>query len=411
MKLSAPQRTISDCDTRFRVVVAGRRFGKSFLSMNEMAKIARFPQKNVWYVAPTYRMCRQIIWDQFKDKLNAINWLRKSNETDLTLTLANGSKISLRGADNPDSLRGVSLDFVVFDEFAYIDERAWQEIIRPTLSDKQGKAMFITTPCGITNWAYDLYQKGKDTNETGWSSFQYTTLDGGFVPDWEIEQAKQDLDERTFRQEYLADFTTATNLVYYSFDRALNIKQFNKPIPDIIHVGMDFNVGMMSAVLFAQEGNRIHAFDEIALSSSNTQEVVEELRTRYPTQKIFVYPDPAGAQRKTSASGATDHTILANAGLVVKAPRAHNPVRDGNNAINSKLKNMKNEATFFIDPRCKKTIESLEKHSYKDNSSVPDKDSGFDHFADAVRYYVDYCFPVRRDNVSSEVRRFGHSIG
>ena len=410
MKLSNPQQTISDSSSRFRVVVAGRRFGKSYLSMNEMAKVARHPLKNVWYIAPTYRMCRQIIWEQFKDKLTEINWLRKSNETDLSLTLTNGSKISLRGADNPDSLRGVSLDFVVFDEFAYIDHRAWQEIIRPTLSSTQGSAMFITTPCGVSNWAYDLFNKGNDPSEEQWESFKYTTVDGGFVPEWEIEQAKKDLDKRTFDQEYLADFTTATNLVYYAFDRQLNIRPWEKEIPSVIHVGMDFNVNPMSAVIFAQEGNTVYAIDEITLLSSNTEEIVEEIKLRYPSKKVIVYPDPAGTQRKTSAGGLTDHKILANAGFVVKAPNRHNAVRDGNNAVNAKLCNVKNERTFFVDPKCKKTIDALSKHSYKDGSSIPDKDTGFDHMADAIRYYIDYVFPVRRDLPEYVPERFGHSI-
>ena len=182
--------------------------------MNEMAKVARFPNKNVWYVAPTYRMCRQIIWEQLKYRLQDLNWLKKSNETDLSLLLKNGSKISLRGADNPDSLRGISLDFVVFDEFAMIDEKAWSEVIRPTLSDRRGSALFISTPMGQANWAYDLYNRGKDINEHAWESFTYSTLDGGNVSSEEIEQARRDLDERTFRQEYEATFETYSNRLF-----------------------------------------------------------------------------------------------------------------------------------------------------------------------------------------------------
>jgi phage terminase large subunit len=386
-------------------------FGKSYLAMNEMAKIARYPNKQVWYISPTYRMCKQIIWEPLKDELTRLNWLKKSNETDLTLTLVNGSKISLRGADNPDSLRGVSLDFVVFDEFAFIDEKAWTEVIRPTLSTNQGSAMFITTPCGVSNWAYDLFNKGKDVTNDQWESFSFTTLDGGYVTAEEIEQAKQDLDERTFRQEYLADFTTASNLIYYAFDRKQNVRQFTREVPQVLHIGLDFNVGQMSAVVFIHEGNIAYAIDEISLLSSNTAEMVNEIRNRYPKQKIIVYPDPAGAARKTSAaSGVTDHSILYNAGFTVKAPNAHNPVRDGINAVNSKLCSADGTRTFFIDPKCKKTIESLEKHSYKENSSIPDKDSGFDHFSDALRYFIDYVFPVRRNIPVTEPRRFGHSI-
>jgi phage terminase large subunit len=385
----------------------GRRGGKSWLAMNEMAKIARFPNKIVWYVAPTYKMCKQIIWDELKDKLTAINWVSKTNETDLTILLRNGSKICLRGADNPDSLRGVSLDFVVFDEFAYIEERAWKEVIRPTLSNREGSAMFITTPNGNTNWSYNLFQRGKNPDEKNWKSFQYTTLEGGFVSAEEIEQAKQDLDIRTFNQEFRATFETYANRIFYAFDIEKNVRKWEKETPRALYIGCDFNVGMMSAVVFAREGEVIHAIDEIAIYGSNTDELVDEIKLRYPNNRIIMFPDPAGNQRKTSASGKTDITILRNAGFETKFRAVTISVRDGNNAVNSKLCSANGQRTLFVDPKCKKTVESLNKHSYKEGSSQPDKDSGFDHFADAIRYYVDYDFPVKRDTKQEEPRRFG----
>lgn len=410
MPLSSAQMQIAQSEARFRVCISGRRFGKTYLAVRELAKYARQPNRNVWFIAPTYRMCKQIVWDNLKYKLQDINWVSKVNESDLTILLKNGSKISLRGADNPDSLRGVALDFVVFDEFAFIDESAWTSVIRPTLSDRNGHAMFISTPIG-RNWAFDLYQKGLDPTEHQWESFQFTTVDGGRVSPEEIEAAARDLDERTFRQEYYATFEEYANRIFYSFNRSVNVKEWTKPTPDILHIGLDFNVGQMSAAVFAQEGNVIHAIDQIALYSSNTTEVVEEILTRYPKSKIFVYPDPAGSARKTSASsGTTDHSILANAGFVVKAPRSHNPVRDGINAVNSKLRSATGETTFFVDPKCKNIIESLEKHSYKEGTNIPDKDSGFDHFSDSIRYYIDYVFPIKRDTQPIVPQRWGHAI-
>lgn len=407
MKLSPLQQVISDCTARWRVAVCGRRFGKSFLAINEIAKFARFPNRNVWYVAPTYRMTKQIILDPLKAELQRVRWVKKINESDLTITLVNGSKISLRSADNPDSLRGSSLDAVIMDEFAFIKEKVWTESLRPALSDRQGHALFITTPVGTQNWAYDMYMRGLDPTEEQWASFQYRTIDGGFVTEEEIEQAKRDLDSRTFNQEYCATFESYANRIFYAFDRNENIRPYNDPVPQIIYAGLDFNVGQMSCTLFARKGDVIHAFDEISLLSSNTDEVVAEIRNRYPNQKIQVYPDPAGNQRKTSASGATDISILRNAGFTVKVPHAHNAVRDGINAVNSKLCSADGRRTFFIDPKCKKTIESLEKHAYKEGTSIPDKDSGFDHFSDSIRYYIDFDFPVRRNVEQQEPQRWG----
>jgi len=410
MPLSAPQKEIASSKARFRVAVCGRRFGKTFEARHEIGKYARNPDSEVWYLAPTYRMAKQIMWSPLLRKLQELRWVEESNKSDLTITLRNGSKISLKGTDNKDSLRGTGLNAVILDEFSYMEEEVWTEVVRPMLSDKEGHALFITTPNGTANWSYDLYNRGLDPYEDAWESFSFTTLQGGNVSAEEIEQARRDLDTRTFQQEYMATFENYTNRIFYAFERTRNLKEYNAPLPPVICIGMDFNVGQMSAAVYAKNGNVIHQFDEISLLSSNTDELVQEIRNRYPTQQIIVYPDPAGAARKSSASGRTDHSILKNAGFLVKAPLAHNPVRDGINAVNSKLFSSTGQVTYCIDPKCKKSIESLEKHSYKENSSVPDKDSGFDHFSDAIRYFIDYEYPIKRIITPTKPQRFGHSI-
>jgi len=411
MPLSKAQQTVAEDPTRFRVVVAGRRFGKTHLAIRELAYHAREPDRDVWYVAPTYKMARQIVWKKLKNKLTDLNWVTKTNETELTINLKNGSTIALKGADNYDSLRGVGLDFIVLDEFADIDADAWYETLRPTLSDKGGKALFIGTPKGIGNWAYEIYQTSLD-NPDAWKSYSFTTIDGGNVPLEEIEAAKQDLDERTFRQEYMATFETFSGRIYYAFDRMANTLKYIGNTPEVVYVGMDFNIDPMSAVVATRAGDTLHIIDEVRLFSSNTVEMVSEIKQRFPKSKVWVYPDPAGNQRKTSAGGQTDVTILANAGFVVKAPRVHTPVRDRINAVNSRLCDTIGIRRLFIDPKCKYTIEGLERQTYKEGSSQPDKDSGYDHMNDALGYMIDYLFPVRRD-IDPELlipQRWGHRV-
>lgn len=411
MPLSNAQDTVAKNPARFRVVVAGRRFGKTHLSIRELCYHAKDPGKDVWYVAPTYKMARQIVWRKLKNKLQDLNWVAKTNETELTISLVNGSTIALKGADNYDSLRGVGLDFIVLDEFADIDPEAWYETLRPTLSDKAGKALFIGTPKGIGNWAYEIYQNTQD-DPTNWQSFSYTTLDGGQVPEEEVQQARKDLDERTFRQEYMATFETFSGRIYYSFDRALNVRKYEGNTPDVLYVGMDFNIDPMSAVVATRMGDTLHIIDEVRIFSSNTQEVITELKQRFGKSKLWVYPDPAGNQRKTSAGGVTDVTLLSNAGFVVKAPRHHTPVRDRINAVNSRLCSSSGIRHLIIDPKCKYTIEGLERQTYKEGSSQPDKDSGYDHMNDALGYMVDYLFPVRKDIDPSLLipQRWGHRV-
>ena len=411
MPLNQGQRQVTASGARFRVVIAGRRWGKTHLAVRELARVCRQPRKRTFYVAPSYRQAKQIVWDPLKYRLIDLGWVRKINESDLTVTLINGSSISLRGADNPDSLRGVGLDFVVMDEFAMIDEKAWNEVLRPTLSDKQGSAMFISTPMGQGNWAYELYQRGMATEEHQWESWQFTTLDGGNVTEEEIEQAQRDLDERTFRQEYLATFETAGNRIYYAFDRGTHVRE--QPLETgVIYTGWDFNIDPMSVVIAQRTGDHLHVIDEIRLFSSNTQEAVDEIRNRYPKSRIWAFPDPAARQRKTSAGGATDVTILQNAGFVVKVPHSHTPVRDRINAVNSRLRNARGEINLTFDASVRHLIEGLERQTYKPGSTQPDKDSGYDHANDALGYMVDYLFPVTRDRdpQQKQPHRWGHGI-
>lgn len=374
-----------------------------------MAWHAREPNREVWYVAPTYKMARQIVWRKLKNRLQDLNWVAKTNETELSILLKNGSNISLKGADNYDSLRGVGLDFIVLDEFADIDPEAWFETLRPTLADRQGKALFIGTPKGIGNWSYDLYQTCIDNED--WSSHQYTTEQGGQVKPEEIEAARRDLDLRTFRQEFQATFETYAGRIYYAFDRAQNVKPWIGPIPESVIIGIDFNIDPCSAVIMARKGDTLHVIDEIRLYSSNTQELVAEIHSRYPKTKIWAYPDPAGYQRKTSAGGVTDITILQNGGFVVKAPRHHTPVRDRINAVNSRLCDSTGVRHLLFDPKVKYAIEAVERQTYKEGTSQPDKDSGYDHICDALGYAVDYLFPIKREREERhEPKRWGHHI-
>ena len=403
MQLTPPQSDIFTCPDRFRVVVAGRRFGKTFLSTAELLNRAlREPEQNVWYVAPTYKAAKEIAWDMLTSQIPR-EYIDKTNETALTISLKNGSSISLKGAEKPDNLRGRSLDFVVLDEFADMRKEAWFEVIRPSLSDRQGGALFIGTPKG-RNHFYDLYGKGVDDDD-GWRSYQYTTIEGGNVPSGEIESAKADLDERTFQQEYEAKFVNYSGIIYYGFKREESVARHTDDI-GVIHVGMDFNIDPMSAVLMSRHGDTLHVFDEIVLFGSNTDEMVDEIRQRYGRQsRVIIYPDPASRQRKTSAGGRTDLSILQNAGFEVRAKTSHSQIRDRINAVNARLQSSDGKRRLYVDPKCKKVIESLERHTYKEGTSQPEKD-GFDHMNDALGYAVDYLFPIKKAHTPVQPQRW-----
>ena len=390
MPLTEAQQTIFDDPARFRIVTAGRRFGKSFLSIWEMARAARFPNRKVFYIAPTYKMCKTIILDDLVLKLSKVNWIKKVNISDLEITLINGSKIFLRSADNPDALRGVSMDFVVLDESAMLESRLWTEICRPALADRQGKGLLISTPRG-GNWFRTLYQQAQSMDD--YAAYSFTTLQGGNVPAEEIEAARAEMDERTFEQEFEASFVNFSGLVYYKWS-----DDFIEPktVPLIerktqVHIGVDFNVSPLTAAIAHVADNRIHFFDEIKMDGANTYELAEELKRRYGDYRMIAYPDASGAAMKTSSVN-SDHNILRQAGIEVRTGRKNPRVEDRIASVNMSMQT----GQFSVSPSCRHIIKSLSSQTYLEGTRVPDKKGGLDHHSDCVGYLIHTLQPIRR---------------
>ena len=389
MQLSKPQQAIANDKSRWRIVVAGRRFGKTYLAIREMCYFARIPNKTVYYIAPTYRMCKAIVWEELKEKLHALRWIKKINETELKIDLVNGSKIVLAGSDSPDRIRGIFVSgIVIFDEYADMDPDIWT-VMRPALADKGGHAMWIGTPKGKGNHFYEMYQWAQD--QDNWSTYKYTTIEGGNVPAEEIRSAEREMDERTFKQEFMADWVDYKGLVYYAFTEQHIEKIKDDANTNVVHIGMDFNIDPGSATIATQDKDGLHVFDEIELRNSNTFEMVDEITRRYPNSRVIVYPDPAGSARKTS-SVTTDHKILSNAGFTIQARRAHPRVKDRINSVNSAFASGK----IKIDPKCKSLRSCLNKLSYREGSNEQDKNSGIDHMPDALGYMVEYLYPITK---------------
>lgn len=193
---------------RFKVVAAGRRCGKSRLSaVTLLIEALNCPEgSSVMYVAPTLGQARSIIWDLLHDLGRPV--IKSSHVNNLEITLINGRKILVRGADNPDSLRGVSLVYLVMDEVAFIKQDVWEKILRAALSDKKGRALFISTPSG-RNWFYDIFKLGQEDTDEEWKSWHFTTADNETIDPKEIEAAKRSLSSFAFKQEYLSSFDTA----------------------------------------------------------------------------------------------------------------------------------------------------------------------------------------------------------
>ena len=398
---------------RFRDAVCGRRFGKSFLGAAEMRRAAVLVQKwgvspddEIWYAAPTFKQAKRVFWRRLKRSIPA-GMVQKVNETECYVLLKSEHIIRVVGLDSYDNLRGSGLFFVIVDEWADCPLEAWDEVLRPMLSTcaykvdgeirRGGHALRIGTPKGY-NHCYDTFVMGQSEDVPDHKSWQFTSTDGGNIPQEEIDAAMRQLDRRTFDQEYRARFENFSGRVYYDFDRLETVRmcEYNPVIP--VHIGMDFNVNPMSAVVCQEYPDYVVQVDEIVIPTSNTNEMAGEIKARYGDADVTVYPDPAGTQRRTSAQGETDIGILRKAGLKVNALDSHPLVRDRVNAVNSKIKSASGERHFFVDPRCKKTIECFEKMTYKEGTSEPDKLSGFDHLPDAFGYYVTTRWRINKES-------------
>ena len=381
------QGEVFNSEKRFRVLVAGRRFGKSYLSCVELLRAAiKQPGETFFYCAPTYRMAKDIAWKTLKRLVPQV-WIKTKNESDLKIELINDSTIELKGTENAMALRGRSLSGVVLDEAAFMSAEVWFEVIRPALADKQGWALFISTPDGTASWFYDLWCYCEEGYED-WQRWSFTTIEGGNVPADEVEAARTQLDERTFRQEFEASFENLTGLVAVSFDDA-NISPIAKDIKIMpILLGVDFNVDPMSGICAVKDDGNLYVFDEIMLTGgATTWDFAEEIIRRYGIERrIVACPDPTGGARKTAGVGLTDHNILRRSGFTVSSPKAPWKIRDKITAVNTALLDASGARRTFIHPRCKELIKSLRTLTYTPNTGLPNKNLGVDHAFDAFGY-------------------------
>src|ERR1700737_1308881 len=272
-----PQHAVIASNKRFRVLVAGRRFGKTQVALIELFRAVCGRDRTAWYVAPTYKQAKRIAWTRLKELTRSSRPARIS-EADLRIDFPWGSTIAIRGADNYDSLRGEGLDFVVLDEFASMAPEAWTEVLRPMLSDRQGRALFVGTPRGHNHF-YELFEDAQ--TQIDWASFQFTTEQGGNVSAEELQAAAREMDERTYLQEFQATFETVGNgRVYYAFERDGNVRplKFNARLP--LYWSLDFNVNPMCSLLAQRDGDDLFILDEVVLPDSNSWEMCEEFRNR-----------------------------------------------------------------------------------------------------------------------------------
>jgi len=218
--LHPKQMEIYASKARFKVCAAGRRGGKSYLSAITLLIEAlkeenehgySLADKRVFYVAPTFDQGKRIMWDLLKDLGKEV--IQSTLENQAIITMVNGRKIEIKGADRPDTLRGVGLSYVVMDEYAFMKSDVWEKILRPTLSDVKGHALFIGTPEG-KNHFFKLYEAAQKDTTGEYAAFTFASVDNPTIDPQEIEVARRSLSVSNFRQEYEASFSASSGFVF-----------------------------------------------------------------------------------------------------------------------------------------------------------------------------------------------------
>ena len=224
------QKEVWSDPTRFKVIAAGRRCGKSlYAAYRLLVEALQSDSGHIFYVAQTQGQARDVMWSVLCDIGRPV--IKTAHINNLQLKLINGATISLKGSDRPDTMRGVSLKFVVLDEYAGMKPTVWEEVLRPALADQKGSAVFIGTPTG-RNHFWDLYQYANLSNDADWKGWHLTSYDNPLLDPDEIEAAKKSMSSFAFRQEFLASFEAKDSALFKEDWIKFRKEESDGPLPN-----------------------------------------------------------------------------------------------------------------------------------------------------------------------------------
>lgn len=236
------QKAVYDDDTRFKVLVAGRRFGKSWFARMVGLEQAINAGKTVWWVSPTYNNV-STHWRATLNMVGDLPTYRNVQQKYLEFNYKGlRGSLAFKSGDRPNNLRGEGLDLCVLDEAAFMPAEVWESVIRPALSDRKGQAIIISTPNGTGDWFHRSYMRGLTGEDAEWKSFHFPTTANLAIPGIkeEVEAARQDLSDIRFRQEYLAEFVDYAGGVFFGLKEAAVERPLAGPHPDKVYVaGID----------------------------------------------------------------------------------------------------------------------------------------------------------------------------
>ncbi len=382
-------------------IVGGFRSGKSEAGVIKTSlKKLRYPGIDVAYYLPTYDLVKNIAYPKFKTCLDRLGIKYVLNKTDHEFITSYG-RIIMRSMDNPDSIIGYEVGYSLIDEAdilstSHMNDVFVKVVARLSIPLPDGKPNcldFVSTPEGF-KFLYDFFIKKPHEKK---KLIRAKTKNNPFISESYIDTLKMSYTEQQLEAYLNGEFVNlTTGSVYHRFNRLVNYSNRIIESKDVLHIGMDFNVTKMSAVIHVVDkvitGSILTAVDEV-VNAYDTDEMAEILKERYKGHQIVVYPDASGQSRKTSSS-TTDHKILKKAGFKLVVDESNPAVKDRVTTMNMAFKDNKGVASYFVNTNtCPTYTESLEQLVYK--NGVPDKTSGHDHVTEAGGYCAWHQFKIK----------------
>ena len=396
--LTETQRAFVTSKAAYPCFVGGFGSGKTAAAMaRAMALKVACREQSIAYYLPTYPLIQDIAFERFPELCERKGWAFKLNRQDAVMEFPGAGRIVFRNMEQPDRIVGYEVAHSLVDEIDIMAtdkaRSAWNKIIARN-RQKCGMPNTVgvaTTPEGF-KFVYERWQKSP---AAGYVLFRAKTEENAAnLPDGYIDNLRASYPSNLLAAYLEGEFVNLTaGSVYAEFDRELNgsseVIQSSEPL----HIGMDFNVGQMAAVVFVLRSGEPHAVDELS-GFLDTPAMIAAIKSRYVGHAIYIYPDSSGGNRKSNNASESDIALLRQARFTVFAPSANPPVKDRVLAMNQMIHSEgKRRLRVNID-NCPGFVESLEKQAY-DKNGEPDKSSGLDHMNDAAGYFIHYKWPVR----------------
>lgn len=391
LTLTPAQAAIDANPARFKIVRSGRKFGKTTYAQKKALDWMGPPNSTVWYISPTYRQGKLISWAEFKRIIPQEAFGKKPNDTDLVITLKNGSSLYLMGSDDPDSLRGPAPTGVIFEEAAFHRREAWYEVVRPNLMPKRSPALFIGTPKGF-NWFHDLEDDAKRRIAAGdkdWAVFHYNVYDNPHISKQEIEEARRDCDtDAVWRQEYMAEYESSVGRVFAAFDDARHCRKIEIPQKGTsVYRAIDWGMRDDTACLWGYvRGGILYVYREYLandLSAPAQAQIIKNMTgTGEKIEREVISHD--ASKQDPAMKGLTVLWHFRHAGLsVVPSSRDKKHSR-------AMIQELLRQNRIVIDQdRCPKLRKQIMAYEWKDTAMEKTDDTGNDDAIDALHYLVE----------------------